>query len=183
MASPKFYLIDTNVLYVAAGLSPDIPAGPAARWMDAFAADPDAKLIVDVASPPGHSSSLYLKPQFLPSTTVWNNASRILREYRDVKLDVFHPYWVAVTNKVESSDQGVVVHVDYDGSEARLEGIASTIDRSDRKFVAAAINFIKHHSMGQRFRPTIVYAADVADWQACRDELERDYRIDFLHLK
>ena len=76
-----------------------------------------------------------------------------------------------------------MVYVDYSGRFAVLDSsIKSRVDPGDVKFVMAAINFITHHVMGPRFRPTIVYAEDIADWLACRHELENDYHINFLHL-
>jgi hypothetical protein len=182
--TPKHFIIDTNVLLVAA--LPEHENHPArqaaARWLHDFGSDSQAILIVDCESPQGHSSQFYLRPQFVPSIHFANARSRILLEYRR-NLDPNNPYMQIIRAKLNDSSQSVAVYVDYAGTFAVLDdSIKSRVDPGDGKFVMAAINFIKHHVMGPRFRPTIVYAEDYADWLSCQNELENDYHIPLTRL-
>jgi hypothetical protein len=172
----RFFVVDTNVLVAA-----QHPAKESARkWLQDFARDNDASLIVDFESRPGDSAP-YFQRQFLPQISFSNPRSHILAEYSRYG-SVREPWMRIISDKLQPRTS-VIVSVDYHGGHAILsEGIHSRVDPSDAKFVMAAINYIRWHVMGPGFRPTIVYAADYADWAACRPELEREHRIGFLQL-
>lgn len=183
--TPSFFVVDTNVLLVAAlEAHANHPARQAAiTWLENFGRDHQSVLLVDYQSPPHHSSRMYLRHQFLPQIPFTSRNSHILSEYGN-KLAAMNPYRQILNAKVNDPSQSVVVYVDYAGPFAVLDSsIRSRVDPGDAKFVMVAINFITHHVMGPRFRPTIVYADDVHDWLACKHELENDYHIKFLCLK
>jgi hypothetical protein len=149
-------------------------------WLENFGRDSQSILIVDYISPPGYRAQLYLRSQFLPQIPFGTPNSRILSKYHN-KLHTTNPYMQIIRAKINDPSQSVVVYVDYSGRFAVPDSsIKSRVDPGDVKFVMAAINFITHHVMGPRFRRTIVYADDIADWLACRLELENDYHINFF---
>ena len=177
-------VLDTNVLLVAALPEHENHGSrqAATSWLQDFGSDSEAILIVDCESPPGHSSHFYLRPQFVPSIHFANARGRILLEYRR-NLAPNHPYMEIIRAKLNNSSQSVAVYVDYAGAFAVIDNSLKTrIDPGDGKFVMTAINFIKHHPMGPRFRPTIVFAEDFTDWLSCRNELENDYHIRLMRL-
>ncbi len=171
----RFFVIDTNVLIKA-----DEGAGPARTWLLEFAADNEASLIVDFESRPDDAHVPYFQRHLLSHIMVGNPRSRILVEYQRY-VQVRNPWMQIVTGKLAGTP--CIVSVEYEGPHAILpSGFKSRVDPSDGKFVMAAIGYIRHHPMGPRFRPTIVYAADYADWEACRDELENRYFVNMLRL-
>ena len=169
----SFFVVDTNVLKVA-----EERPGPARTWLLEFAADDQATLIVDFESSPDDKAP-YFQRQFLSHIAVGNHRSHILAEYlRNLRLQ--DPWMRVITDKLRDT-RCIIVSVEYSGPHAILpSSFRSRVDPSDRKFIMAAIGYIRHHVMGPRFRPTIVYAADFADWSACRSELEER---DFINLK
>ena len=90
---PKFYVVDTNVLLVAALPQHEKHSARQAtiNWLESLGRDSQSILIVDYVSPPGHSARQYLRPQFLPQIPFGTASSRILSEYHH-KLDTTNPY-------------------------------------------------------------------------------------------